>query len=490
MEREAGMERYGNLIGGERVGASDGATFEDRNPARQDEVLGVFAASTREDVGDAVVAAEEAFAPWAGTPPPTRGGILLKAAQIIGQRLDEMALTLTREEGKTLAESKAEVARARDIFYYFAGECWRVGGDVLPNNLRGEMIFTRREPLGVVGIITPWNFPIAIPAWKIAPALAFGNTVVFKPASLSPCIGLALAQALLDAGLPKGVLNCVTGSGAVVGDELVSNHAVAGVSFTGSYEIGNNLRRLTLGDTKRIQCEMGGKNPLVVLKDCDIELAVKLTIKGGFGLTGQACTATSRVIVEDAAARDLVARLTDAADALVVGDGQDPRTEMGPVVSADQLATDLQYVRLGLDEGADLLAGGRLDPAGTLLLRPTVFDRVETTMRIAQEEIFGPVLAVIHAKDFEDAVQKANDVGYGLTAGVVTNDLGKALAFADMVDAGVIKVNEQTTGLALQAPFGGFKKSSTNTYKEQGKAAVEFYTRTKTVYVGYEPRWH
>jgi 2,5-dioxopentanoate dehydrogenase len=484
------VERRGNLIGGEWLSARSEATFEDRNPATPDEIVGTFAASTMEDVGDAVVAAVDAFASWSSTPPPSRGSILLKAAQIIGQRLDEMALLLTREEGKTLAESKGEVARARDIFHYFAGECWRESGDLLPNNLRGEMIFTRREPLGVVAIITPWNFPIAIPAWKIAPALAFGNTVVFKPASLAPGVGLALTEALLDAGLPKGVLNCVTGSGAVVGNALVENPLVAAVSFTGSYEIGDNLRRLSVGNTKRIQCEMGGKNPLVVLSDCDMSLAVKLSVRGSFGLTGQACTATSRVIVEDSVARDFLTGLVEAADALVVGDGQDPRTEMGPVVSADQLATDLRYVRVGLDEGADLVAGGRLDSQGTLFLRPTVFDHVETTMRIAQDEIFGPVLAVIRARDFEDALQKTNDVGYGLTAGVVTNDLGKALAFADMANAGVIKVNEPTTGLALQAPFGGFKKSSTNTYKEQGKAAVEFYTRTKTVYLGFEPRLH
>jgi len=474
---------FKNLINGEWVSALDGATFETRNPANTRETLGAFPSATREDVKRAIEAAQAAFPQWAGMPAPARGAILDKASQIIAARLEDMATCLTREEGKTLAEARIEVARARDIFKYYAGEGWRMGGDVLPANSADTLLYTRREPLGVIGLITPWNFPIAIPAWKMAPALVYGNTVVFKPASLAPQVSLMMVEALVEAGLPAGVVNYVTGSGKVAGDEIASNPIVKGISFTGSYAVGSGIYAKAVKNMTRVQLEMGGKNPMVVLNDADLKLAVNLAVLGGFGLTGQACTATSRVIVEEGIADRYAEALAEAARNLKVGNGLESGVQMGPAVNQDQLETDLMYVEIGQKEGATLLAGGSRAGDGGFYVQPTVFDHADVNMRIAQEEVFGPVISIIRARDIDDAIDKANAIGFGLSAGIVTNDLKKAFTFANRVEAGVVKINEQTTGLALQAPFGGFKHSSANTFKEQGQAAIEFYTRTKTVYV-------
>lgn len=479
------MEAFKNLIGGAWVGASDHATFETRNPARSDEVLGTFPSATAADAAQAVAAAAEAFPAWAATPAPARGAILFRAAELLEERLDDIATTLTREEGKTLAEAKGEVTRARDILRYFGGEGWRVGGDLLPPNTPNAMLFSRREPLGVVAAITPWNFPIAIPAWKLAPALVYGNAVVFKPASATPLTALRLVECLQDAGLPAGVLNFVTGSGATVGDALACDPVVRGLTFTGSHATGAGIYGRATEHFARVQLEMGGKNPTIVLDDADLELAVRLAVVGGFALTGQSCTATSRVIVEEGIADRFAAALAETAAALRVGDGLADGVQMGPAVSADQLATDLDYVQIGRDEGAELLAGGARAGDGGHFVQPTVFDRVDAHSRLAQEEVFGPVVGIIRARDLDDALFKANGVGYGLAASVVTNDLRRALTFVDRIEAGVVKVNEPTTGLALQAPFGGFKQSSANTFKEQGPAALEFFTRTKTVHITY-----
>jgi len=479
------MEAFKNLIGGGWVGASDHATFETRNPARSDEVLGTFPSATAADAAQAVAAAAEAFPAWAATPAPARGAILFRAAELLEERLDDIATTLTREEGKTLAEAKGEVTRARDILRYFGGEGWRVGGDLLPPNTPNAMLFSRREPLGVVAAITPWNFPIAIPAWKLAPALVYGNAIVFKPASATPLTALRLVECLQDAGLPAGVLNFVTGSGATVGDALACDPVVRGLTFTGSHATGAGIYGRATEHFARVQLEMGGKNPTIVLDDADLELAVRLAVMGGFALTGQSCTATSRVIVEEGIADRFAAALAEAAAALRVGDGFAEGVQMGPAVSADQLATDLEYVQIARDEGAKLLAGGARAGDGGHFVQPTVFDRVDAHSRLAQEEVFGPVVGIIRARDLDDALFKANAVGYGLAASVVTNDLRRALTFVDRIEAGVVKVNEPTTGLALQAPFGGFKQSSANTFKEQGPAALEFFTRTKTVYITY-----
>ena len=479
------MQQYKNLIDGEWVNSSDGKTFENRNPAQLDDVLGEFPLATKADVERAIDAASAALPAWGNLPGPARGAILDKASRILEARLDEIATVLTREEGKTLTEAKGEVTRARDIFRYYAGEGWRAGGNVLPSNTGGELLYTRREPLGVVALVTPWNFPIAIPAWKMAPALAYGNTVVFKPASFAPQTAMLLVEVLVEAGLPKGVVNFVTGSGRTVGDTLVGSPKVHGVSFTGSVSVGTGIYEKAIKNLTRVQLEMGGKNPTIVLKDANIDTAVKMVVAGGFGLTGQACTATSRVIVEDAIANDFAAALTQAARGLKVGNGLEAGVQMGPAVSEDQLQTDLEYIGIGQKEGAKLLIGGSQAGDGGYYVQPTVFDHVETQMRIAQEEIFGPVIGIIRASDFEDALAKANGIGFGLSAAVVTNDLQKAFQFANRIDAGVVKINEPTTGLALQAPFGGFKHSSANTFKEQGQAAIEFYTRTKTIYVGH-----
>ena len=474
-----------NLVGGEWVAASDHATFETRDPAHADDVLAVFPSATAADAAQAVAAAAEAFPGWAATPAPARGAILFKAAELLTERLEDVARTLTREEGKTLAEARGEVTRARDILRYFGGEGWRVGGDVLPANTPNAALYSRREPLGVVAAITPWNFPIAIPAWKVAPALVYGDTVVLKPASAAPLTALRLVECLVDAGLPDGVLNLVAGAGSTVGAALAGDPVVRGLTFTGSHATGAGLYARATRGFARVQLEMGGKNPTVVLADADLDLAVRLVAAGGFGLTGQSCTATSRVIVEERIADRFAATLAEAAEDLSVGDGLEDGVQMGPAVSEEQLATDLEYVRIGRDEGAELLAGGGRAPGDGHFVRPTVFDRVDVRSRLAQEEVFGPVVGIVRARDLEDAIFKANATGYGLAASVVTTDLHRALSFVDRVEAGVVKVNEPTTGLALQAPFGGFKQSSANTFKEQGPAAVDFYTRTKTVYVTY-----
>ena len=479
------MKEYKNLIYDQWCDAKDGSTFETRNPADQNQILGTFPLSTCEDVRRAIAAAREAYPDWAHTPAPDRGVILDKASQIITSRMEEMIATLTCEEGKTLAEAKAEILRTRDLFRYFAGEGWRLGGDVLPSSINGEHLYTKREPLGVIAVITPWNFPVAIPAWKIAPALVYGNTVVFKPASNTPRSGLMIVEVLLDAGIPPGVINFITGSGRVIGDEIASHPGINGITFTGSHIIGCGIYNQAVKNMTRVQLEMGGKNPLVVAHDANMDLAVNLAVRGGFGNTGQTCTSTSRVIVEEQVADAFSRDLIEAAQGIIVGNGIDEKTQMGPAVSQDQLEIDLEYINIGKKEGAKLLTGGNRAMEGGFFIQPTVFDWANTKMRITQEEIFGPVISIIRAKDFDDAVQKANDISYGLSAGIVTNDLNKAFAFTNRIEAGVVKINEPTNGIVVQAPFGGFKHSSANTFKEQGKAAIEFFTRTKTVYLGH-----
>jgi acyl-CoA reductase-like NAD-dependent aldehyde dehydrogenase len=479
------MQAYKNLINGEWVDASDGATFTNENPAKQGDIIGTFPSSTKEDTDRAIEAARAALPGWANMPPPARGVILDKASRILDARQDEYAAILTREEGKTRNEAMIEVTRARDIFRYYAGEGWRMGGTTLPSNTTGELLYTRREALGVVALITPWNFPIAIPAWKMAPALIYGNTVVFKPASLAPHSGLILVEALVEAGLPAGVVNYITGSGRNVGDQLVSSPHVNGVSFTGSYNVGSGIYEKAIKNLTRVQLEMGGKNPMIVLEDGDMELAVKMAVMGGFGLTGQACTATSRVIVQEGVADQFAAALTEAARNIVVGDGLEAGVQMGPAVSESQLKTDLDYISIGKGEGAKLLVGGDMAKSNGYYVQPTVFDHVEPKMRIAQEEIFGPVISIMRARNVDEAIEYANNIGFGLAAGIITTNLKNAFHFANRVEAGVVKINEPTTGLALQAPFGGFKESSANTFKEQGQGAIEFYTRTKTIYVGH-----
>lgn len=478
------MNEYANLINGQWKKSVSDKKFIDTNPANPKEELGIFTNSTREETAEAINAAADAFKTWSQMPPPARGEILYKVSQEIDKNFEELATILTKDEGKTISSARGEIARGRDIFRYFGSHGWRAMGSVMPPYQQNQMLYSFREPLGVVSIITPWNFPFALCSWKIAPALIYGNTIVFKPASPAPLIGIKLVECLVNAGFPSGVINAVIGSGSVVGDEMANNPLVSAISFTGSVGVGKQVYANGSKHSARVQCELGGKNPLVVLEDADIKLAAKLAVVGGFGLTGQSCTATSRVIVENSIAGEFVAELVRQTNEQVVGDGMDPKTNVGPVVDKSQLDTDTSYVQIGVDEGAELLVGGTVEE-GTLFFEPAVFDHVKPSMRIAQEEIFGPVISVIRVDDFNEALSVANGVEFGLSAGVVTNDLKKAMEFTKRIEAGVVKVNDITTGLLLHLPFGGFKDSSVNTFKEQGEVAVEFYTRVKTVYLNY-----
>jgi aldehyde dehydrogenase (NAD+) len=480
---------YLNFIGGEWVVVRGGRTHQTRNPADTREIVAEYAVCSRDDVRAAVEAAGQAWPGWATTTAVARGRILSRASQLLESRKAELSELLTREEGKTLAESQGEVQRAVDIFRFFGGLSYTLGGQTLPHDLPGNLLFTVRQPLGVVALITPWNFPVAIPAWKLAPALVSGNAVVIKPASQAPALTLELARALHESGLPKGVVNVVVGEGRDVGNELASHPAVVALSFTGSHSVGHQVYQQLATRLARGQMEMGGKNPTLVLADADLDLAARLVAKAGFGLTGQACTATSRAIVERRVLESFVEKLVAQAQALKVGSGLAPGVDMGPAISREQLESNLAHVEQALVDGARLATGGRRLAAGDhahgWFMQPTVLVNVNPRMSIACEEVFGPVVAVIAVEDFDEALRVANGVEMGLSASLVTRDLKKAMLYAERIEAGVVKINQISTGLALQAPFGGVKKSSTDTFKEQGAGAIEFYTKLKTVYLDY-----
>lgn len=479
-------QTYYNLIGGDHVPSSSGDVIEVRNPADTDDVLGTVPASTAADVREAIGAARLAQPAWAELPAPERGRVLHRAAGLLEAQIDEWATELTREEGKTRAEARGEVVRSIELLRYFGGEAWRVGGDMLPADTPHTLLYSTRVPLGVVAVITPWNFPLSIPVWKIAPALVMGNSMVFKPASATPIMAIRLAELLHQAGLPGGVLNVVTGAGGALGDALVTDERIDGVSFTGSYAVGHALYQKTAPRMTRTHLEMGGKNPVIVAADADLDKAVMTAVRGGFGLTGQACTATSRVIVERPLTREFTERFVAAARALKIGPGLAEGVQMGPAVSASQRATDLEYIQIARDEGAQVLVGGAPDEAAYQrghFVMPTVLANVRPGMRIAQEEVFGPVIGVIEAGDLEEAFTIANNVSYGLSASIITNDLRKAIRFVERAEAGMVKVNQWTTGASIQAPFGGFKHSGSGMFREMGKGAIDFYTRIKTVYL-------
>jgi aldehyde dehydrogenase (NAD+) len=480
---------YQNFIGGDWVGAASGQTFQTTNPADTRETVAFYSKSGRSEAQQAFTAAAHAFPAWAAQTPVARGRILSQASNVLASRKAVLAQLLTREEGKTLAEATGEVQRAIDIFRFYGGLSYTLGGQTLPHDLPGNFLFTRRDPLGVVALITPWNFPIAIPAWKMVPALLCGNTVVIKPASATPALTLELAKALAEAGLPKGVLNVVTGDGRAFGEETVVHPAVSGVSFTGSRNVGTSLYTGLAPRMVRAQMEMGGKNPTLVLADADLDLAVRLVAIAGFGLTGQACTATSRVIVERPVLEAFTEKLIAKARATVVGNGLKEGVTMGPAVSEAQLQTNLDYVRIATGEGATLLAGGNRLTDGEFthgwFMEPTVLGDVKPKSRLACEEVFGPVVGIIAVDSFDEAIAVANGVEFGLSASLVTRDFNKAMKYVDRIQAGVVKVNQISTGLALQAPFGGVKGSSTDSFREQGLAALDFYTRSRTVYLDY-----
>ena len=480
------MEPFGNFIAGAWRPAATGESFEDRNPADVEDCLGRFPASGAEDAERAVAAVAAAWPSWAATAPEARAEVLRRTADIIAARTGDLARELTREEGKTLEEATGEVRRTAANFRLYAGEALHLYGETYPTD-GGQLACTLRTPVGVVVAITPWNFPVSIPARKLGPALAAGNCVVFKPSEISPLMGHRLVEALLEAGLPPQTIALVHGQGPALGAALVRAPGVGAVTFTGSYAVGAAIQR-TIGPDRRCQLEMGGKNPVVVLADADLDKAAAIILRGAFGLAGQACTGTSRVLVEASLHDALLQRLVAAAEAMTVGDGLGAGVKMGPLATAAQLDKVLTYIRRGQKEGAVLVAGGDR-PAGAAyarghFIRPTIFAEVPPQSCLAREEIFGPVLAVQRISGLDEAIRLANDVEYGLAAAIVTRDLAQALRFAREVDAGIVKVNSPTTGVALNAPFGGLKHSSNQAAKEQAGATVmDFYTHLKTVYL-------
>ncbi|MEQ8599319.1 MAG: aldehyde dehydrogenase family protein [Devosia sp.] len=473
-------ELHKNLIDGEWVG-TDGV--ENINPSNLKEVVGVYARATVEETQQAIAAAKAAFPAWSRSGILERHAILRKTADEITARKQELGELLSREEGKTLPEGIGEVTRAAQIFDFFAGEVLRLAGEVLPSVRPGVGVEITREPIGVVGIITPWNFPIAIPAWKIAPALAYGNTVVVKPADLVPGSTWAIVDILVRAGLPKGVLNLVMGKGSVVGQTMLDSKDVAAISFTGSVGTGKRVATASLEHGRKFQLEMGGKNPTIVLDDADLKVAVESVAQSAFFSTGQRCTASSRVIVTEGIHDKFVDALCERTKNLRVGDALAKDTEIGPVVDPSQLKQDMDYIEIGRGEGAELRAGGNRVNAPTEghFLQPALFVGATNQMRIAREEIFGPVAAVIKVKDYEEALATANDTEFGLSAGIVTTSLKYATHFKRNVEAGMVMVNVPTAGVDFHVPFGGRKGSSYGP-REQGKYAAEFFTVVKTAY--------
>ncbi len=481
-------EIFRNYVGGRWVECKSKKTFPNVNPANTDEVVGLFQASGPEDTQAACEAAAQAQPGWAALPAPRRGEYLFKAAEILESRLDQLGADMTREEGKTLPEAKGEVKRAINIFRYFGGEGARQFSYQIPSERENVFCYTLRKPLGIVALITPWNFPSAIPAWKMAPALVAGNPVIIKPASLAPLSAYRLVEALHEAGIPAGVLNYVTGSGGAVGNTLVDFPGVRAVSFTGSCEVGNALYDRVTRRRIRVQLEMGGKNPTIVLKDADLDYAADVLVNGAFFSTGQKCTACSRAIIEQAIYEPLVEKLVAKTRALKVGNPLEPGVGMGPAVDAGQLETDLKYIEIAKKEGARLLCGGNRLTGGIYdkgyFVEPTLFTDVTPEMRIAQEEVFGPVLAMMQAKDFDDAMRLANCVRFGLSASIVTRDVTRIHQFVNRIEAGLITVNLPTAGVEYQLPFGGTKESSFG-MREQGPLALDFDTESRTVYLKY-----
>jgi aldehyde dehydrogenase (NAD+) len=477
---------YKNLIGGEWVDASGGETFEVRDPANG-EVLGVFPESTKEDVDRAVAAAKAAFDRWRLTPAPHRGEILYRAAEILVERKEDLAREMTREMGKVVAETRGDVQEAIDMLYYMGGEGRRLFGEVVPSELPDKFAMSTRQPVGVVGAITPWNFPIAIPSWKLAPALICGNTVVFKPAEDTPILATRLVEILIEAGLPKGVVNIVYGHGPV-GAQIVEHPDVDLITFTGSTQTGKLISQAAAGELKRLSCELGGKNVIIVHKDADLDLAVEGIVWSAFGTSGQRCTAASRVVIHEDVYDEVAARVVAAAEQLKLGHGLDDDTDVGPVINQKQLEKIMSYREVGEADGAKLLTGGERATDGDLekgfFYKPTVWGDVDRNARIAQEEIFGPVTALIKAKSFEDAIDIANGVTYGLSSSIFTADVN--LAFKAMRDlyTGITYINAGTIGAEIQLPFGGTKGTG-NGHRDAGTAALDVYTEWKALYIDY-----
>jgi aldehyde dehydrogenase (NAD+) len=479
---------YANYVNGQWVKSGTGKTFENRNPANQDDLIGVFQESDANDLNAAVDAASKAYESWRLTPAPKRAEYLYHVGDILKRRKDEMAREMTREMGKVVDETKGDIQEAIDMAFLAAGEGRRLFGVTTPSELHNKFNMAVRMPLGVAGLITPWNFPMAIPAWKGMAALICGNTVVIKPASLTPLSVVMLTEAFEEAGLPAGVWNMVTGGGREVGEPMLKNPKIKVISFTGSTEVGRDINVACAPQFKHVHLEMGGKNVIMVLDDADVDLAVDGALWGAFGTTGQRCTAASRVVVHDKVYDQFVEKLAARAKKLRVGNGLDPNVDMGPSVSASQLKTVAEYVKIGIDEGAKLVAGGHVltdgDYGKGFFHEPTVFAEVKADMRIAQEEIFGPVTAVIRCDSLEHAIEIGNGVKYGLSSSIYTRDVNKAfMAMRDMI-TGIFYVNAPTIGAEVHLPFGGVKETG-NGHREAGVAGIDVFTEWKSIYIDY-----
>jgi len=484
----ANAETYFNLIDGAWVPSVSGDLFEDRNPANTDDVVGVFQKSTAADVANAIDAARLAYERWRLVPAPRRAELLFKAAQILADRKEALAHDMTREMGKVLDETRGDVQEAIDMTFFMAGEGRRQYGQTVPSELRDKFAMSVRQPIGVSAIITPWNFPMAIPSWKIIPALVCGNTVVFKPATLTPLSALNFVKILDEAGIPAGVVNLVTGGGGEVGNAMLVSDNVRVVSFTGSTDVGRTVSEKTAPSFKKVHLEMGGKNVIMVMDDANLDLAIEGCVWGGFGTTGQRCTAASRVVVHERVYRTFLDRFVARVRALRVGDGLAPDSQMGPLVSEGQLKTVMKYVEIGQKEGATLAYGGHRLTSGAyakgFFHEPTIFADVDPAMRIAQEEIFGPVVSVIPCKSFDDAITIGNNVQYGLSASIYTQDVNRAFAAMRDMDTGIFYVNAPTIGAEVHLPFGGTKATG-NGHREAGSAALDIFSEWKAVYIDY-----
>ncbi len=479
---------YQNYIDGKWVDSASKREYPITNPAHKTQVIGNFQLSDIEDTDNAVESASKTSSLWANTPAPSRGQILYKSLEIFSRRFEELARTITEEEGKPINDSRGEIRRAMNIIEYSAGEGRRLFGHTTPSETPNTMAYTTRRPLGVVALITPWNFPMAIPAWKLAPALICGNTIVLKPASGTPLSAVKLVEIFEEAGLPAGVLNLITGSGAAIGNHLVEHPKVNAVSFTGSTEIGTDIYARGARLLKKVQCEMGGKNAVIVLADADMDKALASIVQGAFGSTGQRCTATSRAIVETSVYDQVVDQLALKTSQLKIGDGLDESVDVSPLSSAYQQEKVLEYIGIGTEEGANLVCGGNAlsgDLYGDgFYVEPTIFSDVTTDMRIAQEEIFGPVLTAMEAQDIEEAISVSNQVQFGLSSSIYTRDIPKAFQYINTVETGMVHVNAPTLGGEVHLPFGGLKSSGVG-QREQGLEGINFFSEVLTAYIDY-----
>jgi acyl-CoA reductase-like NAD-dependent aldehyde dehydrogenase len=482
---------FQNFINGEWVASKSGKTIENRNPANTREIIGVFPASTAEDVSAAVASAQDAYKTWRLVPAPKRAEILFRAAELILKRKEEFSRDMTREMGKVLAETRGDVQEAIDMTYYMAGEGRRLFGQTTPSELPNKFAMSVRQSIGVCGLITPWNFPMAIPSWKMMPALICGNTVVLKPAEDTPLSSYHLVEIMAEAGVPRGVINLVSGDGPGAGAPLSKHKDVPVISFTGSTATGRIIAETCAPDFRHYSLEMGGKNIILVMDDANLDLAVEGAIWGGFGTSGQRCTAASRVAVHKAVYKDFVDRFVGRAKKLRVGEGLDPAVDMGPCINEQQLQTVMSYVEIGKKEGAKLLTGGhRLEKdvhASGWFHAPTIFGDTDGKMRIAQEEIFGPVVSVIPIDSFEQGIEVANGVPYGLSASIYTHNVNRAFAAIQDLYTGIVYVNAPTIGAETHLPFGGTKQTG-NGHREAAIAALDFFTEWKSLYIDYSDK--